>query len=168
VRYYQLELEKRLFVQDHRPAQLVGVFVQSPLNETLARLPGPAPELDPALYVALHDPTAVKALEALQTKQSIWLGTGRQLSEVATDLQSLTHQMAEIDVVVSLSKDVGLDEKPIRALAGEAAALSTDADRLERTVALGRSLAEAFGIESVMTVGTVRKLLMGASVASRK
>jgi hypothetical protein len=136
------------------------------LNETLARLPGPASELDLELYVALHDPVAVKALESFQIQQSIWLGKERQLSKVVTDPQVLTHQMAEIDAVVSLAKDLGLDEKPIHALAVEAAALSADADQVERTVALGRSLAEAFGIETVMTVGTCRKLLAGASHAA--
>ncbi len=136
------------------------------LNEVLALLPEPASGLDSELYVAMHDPAAVKALDAFQIEQSAWLDAGRQLSESGAYPQELIHQIDEIHAIVSLAKDVSLDDKPLFALAAEAAALSADADRIERTVELGRRLAEGFGIETPMTVGTVRTLLAGAKHAA--
>ena len=136
------------------------------LNEALARLPAPAPELDIELYVELHDPAAVKALDTFQVKQSAWLETERQLSQSAADPQGLTAQIVEIDAIASLAKNIGLNDRPLNTLAAETVKLSVEADRVERTVSLGRRLAEAFGIETPMTVGVVRKLMAGARHAA--
>ena len=136
------------------------------LNEALARLPAPAPELDIELYVELHDPAAVKALDTFQVKQSAWLETERQLSQSAADPHGLTAQIVEIDAVASLAKNIGLNDRPLNTLAAETVKLSAEADRVERTVSLGRRLAEAFGIETPMTVSVVRQLMAGARHAA--
>ncbi|MGH7936580.1 MAG: hypothetical protein ACREF8_06195, partial [Chthoniobacterales bacterium] len=87
-------------------------------------------------------------LDAFQIKQAFWLEAERKLSESAVEPQRLTHQIAEIDALASLAKEVDLDDRPLHALAAEAVKLGAEADRVKRTVAFARGLADAFGIET--------------------
>jgi very-short-patch-repair endonuclease len=132
------------------------------LIESLSGVPKPEIELDLDLYTKLYDPADLASLDAFQTVQSAWLEAGRQLSELASDPLDLVHQIAELNAVASLVKDAGVDDKRLQALSAEAAVVSADADRVGRTVEVGRQLAEAFGIETPITVGTVRRLLAAA------
>src|SRR5260370_10263663 len=136
------------------------------LAQVLNHLPKPAPEIDLELYTALQDAEAVACLEAFQVKQAAWLDAERRLAESANDPDAVTGRMTELQAVSSLAKEVELDDKPLHSPEGEAATLAAEAGQVERTIALGRRLAEAFEIAITMTGGTVRKLLAGAKHAA--
>jgi hypothetical protein len=136
------------------------------LAETLKRLPEPAGDIDLELYSALEEAEAFAALQEFQTKQAAWLDAGRRIAESVIDPDATARLVAELETGASLADQIGLDDKPVRSLPGEANAFAAEAGLVERTIAFGLRLAEAVGVEKPMTVGKVRKLLTGANLAS--
>ena len=156
--------------------EAVGSRIQSPvldaitdadnLAEVLTRLPPPAPGIDFELYVALEDAEAVASIEAFLANQAAWIDAKRRLAESARDPDAATHHMSELQTALSLANEVALDDTPLHALEAEAATLAAEALQVERTIGFGLQLAQAVGIETPMTVGTVRRLLAGAKQAA--
>ena len=136
------------------------------LAAALARLPGPAPGIDGALYAVLEDQSALDAIEAFQAWQKEWFEAGRQLADGATDPESVGHRSAELRALVLLAKEAELDTTQLGGLAAESALLAAGAARVERAAVLGRRIAGAFEIATPMTAGAVRKLIAGAKHAA--
>ncbi len=136
------------------------------LAEAIARLPGPAPEIDGILYAALEDPSAFDAVDAFQARQAEWLEAGGRLAQAAADPEGLAHRGVELQGLVLLAREAELDTLLLSGLAAEAAALAAEGDRVERTAALARRLAAAFEIETPITADVARKLLAAAKSAA--
>jgi hypothetical protein len=156
--------------------ETISSRIESPVSEAvgdannlavaLKRLPEPAADIDLELYSALQEAEAFAALQDFQTKQAAWLDAGRRIAESVIDPDATARLVAELETAASLADQIGLDDKPVRSLQGEAKTFTAEAGLVERTIAFGLRLAEAVGVEKPMTVGKVRKLLTGARLAA--
>ncbi|MGQ0663655.1 MAG: DUF4011 domain-containing protein [Pseudomonadota bacterium] len=137
------------------------------IADALARLPKSAPGIDAGLYSTLEAPAAFDALQAFEAQQAKWLVASGQIAEAAVDPEAVAHRSTELQALALLAKETELVTTSLSGLASESTALEAEAKRIGRTIGLGRRLAEAFGIETDMTVGALRKLLKGAQLAAK-
>jgi hypothetical protein len=76
----------------------------------------------------------------------------------------ITHRNAELSEFVSLVRQLGHDDMAVGGLSTDAASLSFKATELERTIAFGRRLAQAFLIDVPLTATVIRKLNAAANM----
>ena len=138
----------------------------SDLSDAIARLPDPAASVDLDLFAALSEATAFAALNDLQEAQAALLDAQRRLDESNLIRDGAAARARELQALLILAREAGLDKQPLGALEEETAALRAQAGRIKEAIAFGRSVANAFEVTAPTTVRALLKLATGVKFAA--